>query len=198
MLAAFLFSEMNIKFYHDNYRGTGYWNRAIEAQMDAMTEFCRDRHLLDLGGWNGSLADLLLRHGAASADVLDKSIPIIKSDHPKIHWWQYTFAQFLDWPVRRSQFDVGLLSWPANVEAQMPALICILRSCSHIVYLGKNDGCTMCGTPRLWSYLITRSIVAHIPDRDNVLLIYGPEIASRESLVEEEMQGLSAYHELAG
>jgi len=81
-------------------------------------------------------------------------------------------------PVR-----TAFVSWPSN--RPNPGLLRILKGASVVIYLGTNMDGTACGTPDLFRYLATRSVLAHEPDMRNTLIVYGQKGPAREPLPEE-------------
>lgn len=90
----------------------------------------------------------------------------------------------------KEPIHTAFISWPVNWDSGLDHLV--FRS-HVIIYLGTNMDGTMCGDRQLWNVLCKREILEHIPDRQNTLIIYGPEQINRE-LIPEECAALNGIH----
>jgi len=96
---------------------------------------------------------------------------------------------------RPESIDVAFASWPQNDEDTVRELLPLLERAATIVYLGKNTDGVMCGTSRLFHHLAGRVLLGYVPDRQNVLAIYGAPLGRQRAgaeLRQEERAGLSA------
>ena len=170
-----------------------YWKRATADQLQALKTACKGKVVLDIGGFDASLANEVINGGATKVTVLDKENPTMSQNlHPgKITQHMATFAEF----ARNNQqnWEVGIISWPANNEFAMRPVVEILKRCKQIIYLGSNQEGTQCGTLALWEYLVTRNVEQAIETRNQQFIVYGHQPRPAGSaLLKEEVDGLEA------
>ncbi len=161
-------------------------------QQSALIRATGGSKIVDLGGYDGTLAIWLLRHGAGEVLVIDKEKAERRHKHSNLSYMRCYFA---DMPSDLTKYDTAILCWPVNYVDAMMSLIPRLFDFKRIIYIGHNDGINMSGTPALWGYLVMRKIVLHLDGYPNCVLIYGEHGRSPEAkdLVREEIVGLSAY-----
>lgn len=149
--------------------------------------------IVDLGGYDGSLAHWLLGRGATSAVVVDKEKPRNRRRHPSLEYRCCYFNTFAKAMVT-SKFDATIISWPPNYESCSRDLIYLLLASTNIIYIGSNESSNMCGTPTLWRYLSSRHIVVSVPSVPHNLIIYNdqPRDLVAQPLTHEEHCGLHA------
>lgn len=136
----------------------------------------------DLGAGDLFYAKRLLDWGASSVVAVEKDrTPRI--NEPNIRLLNCSFLE-----ARAEHPKIVWLSWPQN--AFLPGLLELLEKASTIIYLGKNTGGTQCGWARLYQYLATREVKAYLPDRQNVLIVYGQRCRKPRSLYGEERSGI--------
>lgn len=160
-----------------------------DAMHAALAPVVAGRAVHDLGAGRGELAIELLTLGAAAVEAVDKeSVPANTSRT------RYHRAYFKDY--RPESVDVAFVSWPQNNEGTTHELLPLLERAATIVYLGKNTDGTACGTPSLFQYLAGRALLDYVPDRRNVLAVYGAPLGRERAgfeLRQEELAGLTTY-----
>jgi hypothetical protein len=163
-------------------------------QQAALIKATAGSKIVDLGGYDGTMAIWLLRHGADEVLVIDKERADRRCKHSNLSYMRCYFSEM---PNDLTKYDTALLSWPVNNDSASLSLIPRLFDFKRIIYIGHNDNANMCGTPALWGYLVTRKIVLHLDGYPNCVLIYGEHGRSPEAkdLVREEMAGISAYEQ---
>jgi hypothetical protein len=152
-----------------NMSHTRYWKSATPAQIRLMERACRGMNIVDLGGRDGSLARHLLEAGARCATSVDHQTAVPRLRAARLHSWPITYANQLD------------------------AVIPALKRCRRIIYLGRNDRLSQCGTCALWRYLIHRQLMKCLKRKCSTILIYG-EADRDKPLSEEERWGLKAIN----
>jgi hypothetical protein len=175
-----------------------YWTQATSEQLQQLTALCQGKHVLDIGGYDASLASKLIDGGAKSVTVLDKERPLHEQNrHPgKITCKQQTFEEFL--AADQHTWEVGVISWPVNNDYAMRPAIEILKRCKEVAYMGCNLDGTQCGTQLLWQYLTTRKRIKNNPTRRNSLLTYAAEPRhSNQPLAKEEEIGIKGTMEFS-
>ena len=75
----------------------------------------------------------------------------------------------------------------------MDGVIPALKRCRCIIYLGRNDRLSQCGTRALWRCLIHRQLMKCLKRKCSTILIYG-EADRDKPLSEEEKWGLKAIN----
>lgn len=162
---------------------TKSWGRLSERQQEFISRTLAGQEVTDLGCGFGSLAIDLLRLGASRVVAIDslqpresfpEGITFVRADYNKIQRLP-TEIVFLSWPSERG-------SPPAELLVQAPML----------VYLGKNTDNVICGDGQLWRHMLSRPVLAYVPDKWNSLLVYGPTgaIAPRRGLLVDPAQNM--------
>lgn len=150
--------------------------------LNAAQEYClkklvAGKVVYDLGAGDLVLAHKLLELGAAKVIAIEKERFFIDNVAPDIEVRKQYF-QHID-----EDIDIAFVSWPANYDN---GLLPVLRRTKTILYLGKNTDGSMCGTPALFKYLLTRKIEGYVPSRPNTLICYSEQLATRLPVQEED------------
>lgn len=66
---------------------------------------------------------------------------------------------------------VAFLSWPVNYWTH--GLIDLIEAARTVVYLGSNTNGSSCGVHNLFTHLVDRKVLAFLPHRRNVMIVYG-------------------------
>jgi hypothetical protein len=154
-----------------------------KQQAEALRPFVEGHIVHDLGCGDMELSGEVYRLGAVEVHAIDKDPPLV---HPPngVTFHRARFIEVLE-PI-----DVALISWPPNYECSLDLVVNRART---IIYLGMNFGGTSCGTVRLFVTLARREVLSYVPDRENVLTIYGGSIDHSRGLTGEEAAGLSQH-----
>lgn len=143
----------------------GSYGRLSDAQRELLRPFVADRIVHDLGAGSGALSLILLELGAAHVVAVDKEISL--PHHNKITTVECYFDEYRsDDPI-----DTVLVSWPHNSSS--PGLSFLVGLAKQVIYLGKNTDGSSCGTRELMVGLLSRPVLAHAPERQNTLTVYG-------------------------
>lgn len=164
-----------------------------DAQRRAVRPFLKGKDVYDLGAGSDLVyvADLLA-FGAATVVAVDKE-RMAKPVSTKIRCEQRRFDEYPKFP---EDGDVAFVSWPVN--RSNPGLIRMLQTAPIIVYVGKNTDGTACGDRDLFELFARRELITYVPDRQNVLAVYGeirptprPKLTGEEFAVLEHTDMLS-------
>lgn len=160
-------------------------------EMDeAVRPYLYDKTLVDLGAGDCELSIHMLHLGASQVLAVDKDF-YGAFDHPKLTKIHKYFGQVAEeLPAR---IDVAMISWPWTHGSETTHLIRLLDRARIVFYLGRNDGITACGCPRLFQWTIRRRLLHEIPHQRNTLLILGEPLECPRDPTAEEQQGLSHY-----
>lgn len=123
---------------------------------------------------------VLLSLGAKRVWSVDKSQRFLGSSTNKVQTgsgyeildFRGYFEEFFD--LKRGEDNtqvITFLKWPQTNFT--PGLIDLLGLSQTVVYVGKNDGATACGSPQLWGYLSRRELQEEIQSCKNDMLVYG-------------------------
>jgi len=151
-----------------------------EAAVKALVE---GKDVCDIGAGDMELSIKLLELGAKKVIAVDKEdypvpderIVFIRAYYKDL--WRHTK------PPR-----IAFVSWPINRNE--PSLAKLVARFPFIAYLGKNTDMTSCASPGFFQELMHREVMAYLPNKKNVLIIYGPNAAVREPYG-EELAGLT-------
>jgi len=160
-----------------------YGYAALTPAMEAkLAEVVGGQVVYDFGSGVGELAAWMARRKAKSVTAIDcKTAPKFRSKRVVGIRKEIKDVGLPD------SIDVGVVAWPSNRPTK--GLVEALHRCKTVVYLGCNDWSTACGSPDLFPYLMTRELLAYLPDRQNDLIIVGkplPDGQVREPTPEEE------------
>lgn len=134
----------------------------------------------DLGAGDLWHSKMLVALGATGVVAVDKE-ELPPSPDPRIRTTRSYFDAVETPPEGLS---VAYLAWPIN-HAHIPGLGQLLSRSRTVVYIGSNTHGSACGGPSLMAHLASRSVLAHIPDPQNSLIIYGEWVGKRALLPEE-------------
>lgn len=165
---------------------SGY-GRLSSAQLEVLVEYTEGRVVHDLGAGSLGLARILRVHGACKVIAIDKE-QISPPDDPCIEVVWKIFSDY------KKPIDTAVVSWPINRYDQ--GLLSLVDRARRVIYIGKNTDGSMCGWPGLfWSFL-ARELLAYVPDRRNVLIVYGDKLKALRRPVGEELAGLTSYERM--
>lgn len=148
--------------------------------MESIPQYVLGKVVWDLGAGDLWHSKLLVALGATGVIAVDKE-EIPPSPDPRIHTTRKYFDAVSAPP---NGIDVAYLAWPIN-HAHIPGLGRLLSQSRTVIYIGSNTGGSACGGPSLMAHLASRSVLAHIPDPQNSLIIYGEWAGERDLLPEE-------------
>ncbi len=156
--------------------GFGYLSKAQKLAIKPYVSGCE---VLDLGAGDLSLSRDMLRFGATHVVAIDKEIG---PRPPKLV--TKILASFTGYAARTTEpIQVALISWPVNWP--VPGLVELVAWSNIVIYLGTNSDGNACGFSELWKSLSKRTVIEHVPERENTLIIYGRDTLERENLPEE-------------
>ena len=182
------------------------WNLTPE-QLKAFREACKRKRILELGGADGWLAEVAMDTARSVLNV-DKDVSPGAVDTAGVSHQKATFQEFYEMLGKLHEvpklaqmllhppgnlYDLCLISWPVNYDDACLYMRNLSRLCSSVLYLGKNDGVTQCGTPVLWRELTQRIPLVYAPHRINDMIFYGGygRDLTQFPLFEEEQKGLN-------
>ena len=88
---------------------------------------------------------------------------------------------------------VALVKWPVTHKTGIEQLLQVART---IIYIGKNDGITACGSKGLWELLRTRRVLLERHHTKNDLIVFGAELGlERRPLTREEAVAIPTWGE---
>jgi hypothetical protein len=126
----------------------------------------------DLGAGNLDMTRLMLTLRASSVVAIDKE-EMPPFHHPDVKCIRRRFDEFERFPA---DGDAALVSWPVNHPN--PGLVRMLDAAPIIIYIGKNTDGSACGDRKLFEAFLGRRLIAYVPDRANVVAIYGEKLAT--------------------
>jgi len=171
------------------------YGQLTNEQLAVLIQYTKGKVVHDLGAGSLELARIVRSGhrrgrrtgGACKVIAIDKERISPPSD-PCI---EVVWTLFKDY---KEPIDIALVSWPQNVPDA--GLLDLIERSRIIIYLGKNTDGMMCGWPGLfWSFL-SRALLAYVPDRKNVLAVYGHELTALRRPTGEELAGLTTYEKL--
>jgi len=159
-------------------------------QLKVLTQYTKGKVVHDLGAGELELARVMRKHGARKVVAIDKEY-IPSSTDPHIEIVRVLFRDYADvvGPI-----DVALLSWPQNNPNS--GLLLLIERAHTVIYLGKNTDGSMCGWPGLYWSFMARELLAYVPDRKNVLAVYGKQLDHLRQPTGEELAGVGVYERL--
>jgi hypothetical protein len=159
-------------------RGYPSWGILTPEQQVVVRKFIKGRRVRDYGCGNLYLTLQLLALGARHVEAVDKDpvkvTPYLKDRLTFLH------RAFSDCPP---SIRTAFVSWPDNRDS---GIHIPLRDATCIIYLGKNTDGMMCGTRTLWETLRRRRVLAHVPAKENDLIVYGTAKLTNRRLLPEE------------
>jgi len=154
-----------------------------EAQREALKPFVADKVVHDFGAGNCLLAHVLLELGAKRVICIDRhTMPPPETE--RVETWEGHYEDFRE---HAKSVDVALMSWPVNWTCCLEPFVWGARV---VIYLGKCTDGSMCGYDGLWRALTAQEVLAHVPDRMNTLIVYGPDSRPDSRLYPEEHAGV--------
>lgn len=145
--------------------GRGSFGRLSDAQRELLRPFVAGRVVHDLGAGSGALSLILLELGATHVVAIDKELGL--QTHDLVTSVECYFDEYSsDDPI-----DTVLVSWIPNYPT--PGLSFLASLAKQVIYLGKNTDGSSCGTRELMVGLLSRHVLAHAPERQNTLTVYG-------------------------
>lgn len=158
------------------------YGKLNQAQRRAVTPHLVGKTVHDLGAGDLELARECLSLGAGHVVAIDKerNFSLPRAKITKLHM---SFAEFND-PA-----PTVILSWPVNHPAH--GLLRLVKEAETVVYLGTNTDGMACGTKPLWKHLATRKVLAHVPVRENTLIVYGALLGKSRKVLPEEYAALN-------
>ncbi len=83
------------------------------------------------------------------------------------------FSEFLDRVTMGQvlQPDVAFVKWPPTTN--LLGFVALLSFAPVVIYIGRNDGVTACGTPLMWTHLRQRELLDVAESGCNDMLVYG-------------------------
>lgn len=153
-------------------------------QAQVVRRFVTGRVVHDLGAGNLQLARQLVQLGARRVIAVDCNRRPDKLPRD-IEYVEASFAQFakLEAPL-----DVAFVSWPTQYSTR--GLVALLRRARRVIYVGVNEGGTVCGSSSFFKEVSQREQLRFLPCPNNDLLVYGDRRVARE-LNEHEKRALA-------
>jgi hypothetical protein len=171
--------------------------RLTTDQKIALKSYINDRIVEDLGAGNGELTRFCLSAGAARVIAVDGQLDYqVNYALPRcIGVRAYMHEYFAAFPKQRSDQHVALVSWPVVYGIDGLEDVCALFS--RVIYLGKNDDGTACGSQSFWRGLLQREVLYCHEHHLNDLIVYGAvQTESKRTLLREERAAIE-QHEAA-
>lgn len=152
-----------------------------EEQWAALEPYIEDKVVYDLGAGDLELAHKMDALGARKVIAVDRhDMPT-----PQTKRVQTIRSHFHQWEAP-DVMGVAFLSWPVNWRSDAEAL---LYRAEKVVYVGRCTDSTLCGSLEFWRHVSRREVLAIVPARHNVLIIYG-DVEGDRDLLPEEMAGM--------
>jgi hypothetical protein len=146
-----------------------------------------DRAVHDFGAGDLELSHRIVELGATKLIAIDRhDMPTPTS--AAIERQKAYYENIRD---QAADVDVALLSWPVNWPCCLEPFV---EAARVVIYLGKCTDGSMCAYPGLWAALTGREVLAHVPDRSNTLIVYGPAKRPGRRLLPEEYAGVHHEH----
>lgn len=153
-----------------------------EEQWASLEPYIEDQVVYDLGAGDLELAHEMDALGARKIIAVDRH----DMPPPRTKRVQTVRSHFHQWNAPESM-DVAFLSWPVNWCSDAERL---LPRAKIVVYVGRCTDSTLCGSLEFWGHVRHREVLAVVPNRHNVLIIYGEVGGREEGLLPEEMAGM--------
>jgi len=161
---------------------------AMEAELATIVG---GQDVFDFACGRGELARWMVRHGAASVTAIDKDC-LVQTRSKRIQ----PVKACIDRVALPDRIAVGVTVWPIN--RAIAGLVPALHRCDTVVYIGCNDAATMCGPQDLFSYLLTRELLAYHAHPQNSMVVVGKPLLEGQtrSPTQEEAAGLAAWQQI--
>jgi len=151
--------------------------RLSEAQEEAIQPYVFGKAVHDLGCGNLDLSRWLVQAGAEKVVAIDRYQPVTLRKPAKIEVIVGYFDNYLE------SVDTAFVSWPINwIDI---GLLRMVKEAKTVIYLGSNLDGNACGFREMFQHLLGREVLAHVPNRQNTLIIYGSHTGEREPVPEE-------------
>jgi hypothetical protein len=144
--------------------------------FQALREFVQGKRVWALYSGGGlAEAHMLIQAGAAHVCAVDKlehpaNPKYLPSHEGKIVDCRAYVFEFLRDYAERAPAEVVFMKWP-DVSLRT---VGELDTAPHVIYIGRNDGMTACGSRSLWQDLSYRPVVSVIGGSRNDMVVYGP------------------------
>ena len=126
----------------------------------------------DFGAGDGYYARRMLALGARGVVAVEKEETFEAEGYPpNLCWLTYYFKNV----PPPNEIAVAFVSWPVNNSESMRSLLPHLKVARKIVYLGKNDDATACGSPELFEFFTTLTVESEVADSRNDMIVYRNE-----------------------
>jgi hypothetical protein len=152
-----------------------------KRMMECLPPFIADREVWDLGAGDLDYANTLMHLGAAHVIAIDKS-DRGGALRPK-KGIEFRCALFRQVEPPPEGIGVAFVSWP--VTYAITGLVDLVKRADVVIYLGSNMGGSACGPRELFEHLGQRELLAHVPHRQNSLLVCGGPCERRTPTPEE-------------
>ena len=157
--------------------------RLSEDQIRQLEPFVKDQSILDLGAAQLEGSELLVELGARDVLAVDRNrMPAPSSS--RITTRVELFHNLEE--TRPVVLASWIVNWQVNIEHHLEAAECIIS-------ISKNTDGSSCGYQQMWELLRRREVLLHLPERQNTLTVYGPELVDRAP-TGEEVAALARHH----
>lgn len=154
----------------------GTWFHGFD---EVVRPFVEGRIVWALGsGTDEAEAEHLERCGAAGVILVDKhdrrlgpAVYRVSSGQRTLVWAYFHELDAIP-ELEGIPRDVALVKWPRESDPG-GHLSRLLQSFPCVIYIGKNDGWTACGSPQFWRDMQRRLILAAQEYRTNDLIVFG-------------------------
>lgn len=153
------------------------YGRLSDSQEKAVRPHIAGKVVHDLGCGDLYLSSWLAEAGAEKVIAIDRYPPVTLRKPAKVEVVVSYYADYLE-PV-----DTVFVSWPINWYDV--GLLWMVRTAQTVIYLGSNLDGNACGFREMFQHLLGREVLAHVPSRQNTLIIYGRQVIEREAVPEE-------------
>lgn len=175
------------------------------AQAEVFARHVEGQVVLDLGAGDGAVTECAVLYGAKHVHYVDKSVEMARdffrvfsecypdATNVSVHVSLFDEPYLIEAIGKGPKPTVAVVSWP--VCTPTPGLVELIRELDVVIYMGSNTEGTACGAANLWGDLFSREVLVHVPDRPQVLTIYGAHTVSPRPRTSEEIGAMSgAYH----
>lgn len=162
-----------------------------EKMKQAIAFAVGGKHAFDFGAGDRVRTSELIQFGAKHVTSIEKegcSYPPKTYKSPKNTFFH---GSLIEYPVPE-HIDVACLFWPIN-SSQMDSVLLFLEVSDIIIYLGRHDAHTACGSKLLWAYLSTREVITVIEHYRNDLIIYVNKPRDNQPIPREELRALDQW-----
>ena len=161
------------------------FGKLLGKQEAAVKALVQGQTVCDLGAGDMELSVKLLDLGATGVIAVDKEdYPVPDARITPVHSYYANLTRHIELP------KIAFVSWPINHDEH--SLGRLVSRFSYVIYLGKNTDFTSCASPQFFQALLPREVLAYVPTKKNVLIVYGPKRATREPYG-EELAALTMY-----